>query len=158
MKTVLISAAIALTLSATAHASSSLNLNGQVDSVCTVSNLTNSQTFSSLSSGATAMSDVTLLCNDADGATVSLTSAEGNLQNTDNENRGIDYKASLTAGAVALELMADTGENEKRVSVDVDGSEELARGVNGQIQLELLEDALYAGTYSDTLQIAITAR
>ena len=54
--------------------------------------------------------------------------------------------------------MADTGENEKRVSVDVDGSEELARGVNGQIQLELLEDALYAGTYSDTLQIAITAR
>jgi len=157
MKKLIVLSAIASLTSGTALAND-LNLGAVVESVCGVSNINTTQFFQTLSSGATKNVGFDLQCNDADGATMSLTTSEGHLQNADHEDRGVGYTAKLTAGTFDFTLKAIDGYNDRVESQSQPGSPALAAGgVAGNILLTVTENPTYAGNYSDTLKLSITA-
>lgn len=157
MKKIIVLSAIA-SLTSGAALAEDLNLGAVVESVCEVSNINTTQFFQTLSSGATKNVGFDLQCNDADGATMSLTTSEGHLQNSDHEDRGVGYTAKLTAGTFDFTLKAIDGYNDRVESQSQPGSPELAAGgVAGNILLTITENPTYAGNYADTLKLAITA-
>ena len=138
-------------------------MNGAVPEVCEISGLDNFLQFSSMTSGQTVSdNDLIIQCNDADGATVELRSAEGGMEADDDEDFALTYDATLSApGVVGLPLVLNApggpGLNDVFVTSDVDGSLDLANGVTAAIEVELTETAVFSGGYSDTLSIEITA-
>ncbi|ATC85828.1 MULTISPECIES: hypothetical protein [Pseudoalteromonas] len=157
MKKLIVLSAIA-TLTSGAAFAENLNVGGAVSSVCAVSNINTTQFFQTLTNGATKNVGFDLQCNDADGATMSLTTSEGHLQNADQENQGVGYTAMLTADAFNFTLSAENGQNDQTESQSQPGSSTLAAGgVTGNILLTVTQEPVYAGTYADTLMLAITA-
>ena len=157
MKKLIVLSAIA-SLTSGAALAENLNIGGVVESVCGVSNINTTQFFQTLSRGATKNVGFDLQCNDADGATMSLTTSEGHLQNADHEDHGVGYTAKLTAGAFDFTLKAQDGNNDKSESQSQPGSTYLAAGgVAGNILITVTENPTYAGNYADTLKLAITA-
>lgn len=154
----LIALSVLATLSSGAAVAENLNLGGSVESICEVSNIDTAHFFPTLAAGNSKNVTFDLQCNDADGATMSLTTSEGHLQNADNENRGVGYTAKLTAEAFDFTLSAEDGKNDQVASQSKPGSETLAAGgVAGNILLTVTQTPVYSGTYSDTLKLAITA-
>ncbi|MDC9519774.1 hypothetical protein PSH55_01380 [Pseudoalteromonas sp. Angola-31] len=157
MKKLIVISAIAALSSGSALADN-LNVGGAVASVCEVSNIATNHYFPTLAMGDTTSVNFDLKCNDVDGATLTLTTSEGHLQNADHEDRGIGYTARLTAGAYDFTLTADNGINDQSVSQSNGGNNTLATsGVAGMIDLEVIETPVYAGTYADTLMLTVTA-
>jgi len=157
MKKVIVISAIAALTSAAASAEN-LNVGGAVDSICEVSNITTSHYFPTLAAGNSTDIGFELQCNDVDGATISLTTSEGHLQNADHEDRGVGYTAQLTAGPYDFTLAAEDGRNDMSESQSETGSQALALGgVPGNIKFTVTGTPLYAGTYADTLMLAVTA-
>lgn len=153
---------------------SSTQVNGFVSGVCEINGLS-PLSFSTLVSGATTPTqNLTLKCNDADGAEVTLTSTEGGLESDDvqgildvgSDGGEVDYVATLASGALNTSVVLDTrsgnfGEifdNDKSKTETANGSSSLAAGVPATLDVELKEDALWAGGYSDTLQVSVTAQ
>ncbi|UGA56562.1 hypothetical protein [Vibrio sp. VB16] len=98
-------------------------------------------------------------CNDADGATVTLISAEGGLESDDQEDFALTYDAVFTpSGLAALTLNAPGGPglNDVSASQSYGGSGTLATGVPATLDVTTTETATFSGGYSDTLTIQIT--
>lgn len=153
--------ALALGMSAPAHAANT-QVAGFVVEVCEVSFGSALYDFGfSMSAGDSISGTVTLQCNDADGATVTVTSTEGGLESDDDEDLEIDYTADITASdgsnAFALSIDTDSGvpnQNDQSESAQLPASGAV---YNGTIVMTLNESAPWAGGYSDTLQLAIDA-
>ncbi|NHH88357.1 MULTISPECIES: hypothetical protein [unclassified Pseudoalteromonas] len=157
MKKLMTLTAIAVLTSGAAFAEN-LNVGGSVASICEVSNINTTAYFPALAKDQTKMINFDLQCNDADGATMSLTTAEGHLQNADQEDQGVGYTAELNANPFSFTLTADNGINDQSVEQSQPGSVALATGgIAGTIELTVTEDPVFAGTYADTLMLAITA-
>lgn len=111
--------------------------------------------------GDTQSQDVEIRCNDGDGATVALRSAEGGLESDDNEDFNVDYEAVLTEAASGINLTLTTspgvGPNDQEVTQNIGGSIALASGQTASLDVELLGTPFWAGGYSDTLSVEITA-
>jgi len=138
-------------------------MNGVVQPVCEVDDVFASVSFPAMVTGAEINDDVLLQCNDADGATVSLISSEGGMESDDFEDLEIEYTATLTSGAIdggvlTLDLPLGTqGDNDATATANASGSAALAAGVLGNLNVTLKEDGIYAGGYSDTITIQLTA-
>ena len=151
----------AIAIAAPAHAQvGGGQMVGVVQPVCEVNDLFASIAFPSMAEGATISDGVTLKCNDADGATVTLTSSEGGMESDDNEDLEIEYLATLTSDALDADIELDTTgafNNDISASGNAGGSQALATGVSGTLTVELLDTAIWAGGYSDTITIQLTA-
>lgn len=136
-------------------------MNGVVQPVCQVDDLFASISFPSMTVGATISDSLRLRCNDADGAEVTLTSSEGGMESDDFEDFEIEYKATLTSaaltGPIVLDLPFVQGDNDASVTGTAPGSLALASGVAGTLEVELKESAVWAGGYSDTITVQLTA-
>ena len=155
-------ASLALAASATSAMSADTQLAGFVTPVCEVD-------ISSLLldfgvdpvSGDIAASDVDVQCNDIDGATIQLRSAEGGLESDDFEDFNINYTASLFEAASGIDLTLITvggaGPNDQTAEQVVPGSVELRDGQIAELTVELNGTPTWAGGYSDTLSVEITA-
>ncbi|ASM49350.1 hypothetical protein PESP_a1202 [Pseudoalteromonas espejiana DSM 9414] len=157
MNKLIVISAIAALSSGSALAEN-LNVGGAVESVCEVSNIAATHYFPALALGNTKTVNFDLKCNDVDGATLTLTTSEGHLQNADHEDRGVGYTAHLTAGPYDFTLSAENGQNDQSAFQSNGGSNTLATtGVTGMIDLEVTQTPVYAGTYADTLMLTVTA-
>lgn len=155
-------ASLALSVSATSAMSADTQLAGFVTPVCEVD-------ISSLLldfgvdpvSGDTTASDVDVQCNDIDGATVQLRSAEGGLESDDFEDFNVNYTASLVEAASGIDLTLVTvggvGPNDQTAEQVVPGSVALRDGQIAELTVELNGTPTWAGGYSDTLSVEITA-
>lgn len=158
MKKLIVLSAIAALTSGSVFAEA-LDVGGSVPSVCKVITSSNAVTFPSLIKGSTSSFPFSLQCNDADGATVSLTSSEGHLQTVDGQDgTGVGYTAKVDAAPYSFTLSALSGVNDQSESDSHGGSTALATGgVTGSILLTVQGTPLYAGFYKDQLTLAITA-
>ncbi|ASM54754.1 hypothetical protein PNIG_a2773 [Pseudoalteromonas nigrifaciens] len=157
MKKLIVLSAIAALTSGAALADS-INLGAAVQSVCGVSNTETVKYFPALALGNSATVNFNLQCNDVDGATISLTTSEGHLQNSDNEDMGVGYTAALSAGPFAFTLTADDGANDQSASQSQAGTAALAAGgLAGTILVTVTQTPTWSGTYADTLTLGITA-
>lgn len=106
------------------------------------------------------VSGLNMKCNDVDGATVTLTSAEGGLESDDSEDYALTYDATFNpSGLAAFTLNAPGGPglNDVSVSNSYGGSGALATGVAASIDIVTTETSPWAGGYSDTLTVNITS-
>ncbi|ARP40237.1 MULTISPECIES: hypothetical protein [Vibrio] len=107
------------------------------------------------------VSGLNMKCNDVDGATVTLTSAEGGLESDDSEDYALTYDATFNpAGGLApftLNAPGGPGQNDVSVSNSYGGSGTLATGVAASIDIVTTETSPWAGGYSDTLTVNITS-
>ena len=160
-KALILAALPAVAIAAPAHAQTGGGqITGVVPAVCEVDDLFASISFPSMAAGQEINDGVTLRCNDADGAEVTLISSEGGLESDDNEDLEVEYTATLTGGTLAAPLVLDTTgafNNDVSASATVAGSEALAIGVSGNLNVTLNESAVWAGGYSDTITIQLTA-
>ncbi|MGB5865219.1 MAG: hypothetical protein WBG95_13080 [Sulfitobacter sp.] len=135
-------------------------MNGVVAPVCEVSDLFASISFPSMTAGSEINDGLSLQCNDGDGAEVTLTSSEGGMESDDNEDLEIEYTATLTSAALAAPLVLDTTgafNNDVSASATISGSEALANGISGNLNVTLNESAVWAGGYADTITVQLTA-
>lgn len=136
---------------------------GVVQPVCEVNDLFATIAFPSMSAGATINDGLSLRCNDVDGAEVTLISSEGGMESDDFEDLEIEYIATLTStaidgGSLVLDLPFVQGDNDATATGTASGSTALATGVAGNLTVELKETAIWAGGYSDTITVQLTAR
>ncbi|MDC4167914.1 hypothetical protein LDP52_04140 [Photobacterium damselae] len=140
-----------------------VKLNGHVAPVCEISGLTSAIVdFGDVSTAQKtgSVSGLTFKCNDYDGATVTMISAEGGLESDDAEDVALSYDAVLTIGNNVNTFNAPGGFNTNNYTetYSLSGSATLAAGIAGQIELTTTAAAPWAGGYSDTLTVAITAQ
>ena len=110
-----------------------------------------------MSAGDTIGTGLEFNCNDTDGATVSMTSSEGGLESDDQEDLEIEYVATLTAGALSLVLdtgIGGQGNNDETVDGQLPAS---GTPTGGSLVVVLSDTAPWAGGYSDTISVDITA-
>ena len=160
----MVGAASVALLGATQAMAQSAQMSGFVQPVCEVVGLDTALAFASMTAGQEVNDDdINIACNDGDGATLVLRSSEGGMESDDNEDLSIEYTAELTsAGIPELPLSLTTspgaGVNDEFVSVDVLGSPALAiGGVTAALKVTLNDTAAFAGGYSDTISVEITA-
>ncbi|CUB03305.1 hypothetical protein [Marinomonas fungiae] len=107
------------------------------------------------------LSGLNMRCNDADGATVTLTSSEGGLESDDNEDFALKYDATFTPSgglpSFTLNAPGGPGQNDVSVAQPYGGSSALASGVGASINIATTETSPWAGGYSDTLTVNITS-
>ncbi|CAK1841285.1 hypothetical protein [Vibrio crassostreae] len=106
------------------------------------------------------VSGLNMKCNDVDGATVTLTSAEGGLESDDSEDYALTYDATFNPSGLApftLNAPGGPGLNDVSVSNSYGGSGALATGVAASIDIVTTETSPWAGGYSDTLTVNITS-
>ncbi|MDN3697136.1 MULTISPECIES: hypothetical protein [Vibrio] len=138
-----------------------VQLVGFVAPVCEVSGLyTQLLDFGQVSSIQSVSTDLSIQCNDADGATVTLTSAEGGLESDDKEDYAIGYTATLSPDSHAdlvLTTLGGPGANDVSASMSYSGSLALAGGVPTSLSVTTNETMGWSGGYSDTLTVQVTA-
>lgn len=161
-KLTICAAAITAIFGSQAHAGpGDVQLVGYVSPVCAVEGL-NSQLldFGDVTQNKTVSIDMTMKCNDVDGATVSLTSSEGGLESDDDEDFALTYDATFApTGLQPLVLNAPGGPGANDVSVEKSypGSSGLASGIGATLTVNTTETATWAGGYSDTLTVNVTS-
>jgi len=139
------------------------HMGGTITEVCKVEGLDTSLTFPSMAVGTTVTdNDITLTCNDGDGATIKLTSSEGGMESDDVEDYNVNYEATLSHGLgpdlflAADGILGNFGINDTSASQVLGGSLALASGNAATLTVEITELAVWAGGYSDTLSLDIT--
>jgi len=136
-------------------------LGGFIPSNCFVGGVDAQLTFPTVSSGESITdSSITILCNDADGANLSLRSSESGLESDDNEDQEIDYTAVLSSSVIgggSLSLDTSLGGNDSEAETVLTASAALAGGQTASLVVTLNEDGTFSGGYSDTLSINIEA-
>ncbi|MBM6549905.1 hypothetical protein [Marinomonas ostreistagni] len=165
MKKLTLSAAVVAAMFGTqAYAApGDVQLTGYVSPVCEVTGLsTQLFDFGDVSTMQNlTVSGLNMKCNDADGATVTLTSSEGGLESDDNEDFALTYDATFTPGgglpAFTLSAPGGPGQNDVSATQAYSGSELLAAGVSASIDVATTEVSPWAGGYSDTLTVNITS-
>ncbi len=111
---------------------------------------------SNMGAGATIGTGLEFNCNDTDGATIDMASSEGGLESDDQEDLEVEYVATLTAGALTMVL--DTGPLQGNNDVSVSGQLPASGSpTGGTLEIVLTDSAPWAGGYSDTISIDITA-
>ncbi|KHT40282.1 hypothetical protein [Vibrio sinaloensis] len=155
-------AAVTAILVSPVHAApGDVQLVGYVSPVCEVSGLSTQLVDLGLVTSTQSVSiPLGIQCNDIDGATVKLTSAEGGLESDDNEDFALTYTATFTpSGLTPLVLNAPGGPGLNDVSEEMSypGSATLAVGVAATLDVATTETAPWAGGYSDTLTVNITS-
>ena len=108
----------------------------------------------------TVSANIKMKCNDSDGATVTLTSAEGGLESDDKEDHALAYDAKFSVGSLPvliLDAPGGIGTNNYAKSETYSGSTALAGGINGHLTVETQDSSPWAGGYSDTLTLDITS-
>jgi hypothetical protein len=159
-KITLVAASLTALFASTANAGD-VQLVGFVAPVCQVSGL-NSQLrdFGDVSASATAANlALNVECNDADGATIQMISAEGGLESDDAEDQSLPYTATLAIGAYApLILNAPGGVGTNGFNVDASYSATgLLGGAAATLSFMTPGGASWSGGYSDTLTVQINA-
>lgn len=168
MKKLLIAGAATAALVSPAFAQGSGQITGIVQPTCEVQDLFAQQAFDSLSIGEVVDDGFTILCNDEDGATLRLTSVAGGLRADDDvsatagENTLLQYTAVVSVTGVpafdGLSLITDGSANQSvQASSDDSTAAVLASGTSGEVLITLNEDAIWAGGYSDTIQLDVIA-
>jgi len=101
---------------------------------------------------------VSLECNSGDGATITLVSEEGGLESDVREDNNANYTATLAAGPVSLSLVTvgAAGPNNQSASTTATFGQ-LAGGQVGNVTVTLDQTPRFAGGYSDTMSLEITA-
>ena len=162
-KLTLCAAAVTAFVASASHAApGNVQLLGFVAPVCEVSGL-NSQAldFGDVTSDHKQVNiNMHMKCNDVDGATVTLISAEGGLESDDDEDFALTYDAVFTpTGLTPLTLNAPggPGQNDVPASQTYGGSPNLATGIGASLVVTTTEAATWAGGYSDTLTVNITS-
>ena len=172
MKKVLLVSAAALVSAVSAPASANVGggqITGVEPVVCEVEDLFASLAFDTLTTGASINDNMTIRCNDADGATVRLRSAQGGLQSddgtftglTDLEDRTIDYIATLAINngpTIILDTTTFLEFDDVSSEDDLPWSPGLASGLASTLEISLSESATFAGGYSDTIFVDVQAR
>ncbi|MBV7266289.1 hypothetical protein [Erythrobacter ani] len=163
-KALLAAAIPAIAIAAPAHAQAGgTQITGVVPPVCEVQDGFAAFVFPSMTAGETITDNLTLKCNDADGAEVTLISSEGGMESDDQEDLEIEYTATLTSDAIdggSLSLVLPVGvqgDNDASATGFASGGLDLASGVAGVLEVELTETAVWAGGYSDTITVQLTA-
>ncbi|MCL1044597.1 hypothetical protein Q4601_08480 [Shewanella sp. 1_MG-2023] len=161
MKKYTLAAAAVATLFVGSASAVEVNLSGNIQEVCEAS-----ATQTSLSDmSTTTMSGFSFVCNDRDGATVTITSAEGGLQGIDSEDLVIPYVATLSVGGfgdLILDLTTggNTGTNDASQSRDFTGAQ-LLNGAAATLEINFgaltTGTGAWAGAYYDQLTIQISA-
>lgn len=156
-------ASVAL-LGATQVMAQSAQMSGFVQPVCEVTGLDTALAFASMTAGQEVNDDdINISCNDGDGATLVLRSSEGGMESDDNEDLSIEYTAVLESPAIpelplSLTTTTGVGLNDEFASVEVAGSPALAiGGVAAALTVTLNDTAAFAGGYSDTISVEVTA-
>ncbi|KHD24671.1 hypothetical protein NM09_10900 [Vibrio caribbeanicus] len=155
-------AAVTAVLTTPIHAApGDVQLVGYVSPVCEVSGLSTQLVDLGLVTSTQSVSiPLAIQCNDIDGATVKLTSAEGGLESDDNEDYALKYTATFTPAGLAplvLNTPGGPGPNDVSNSLSYPGSSTLATGVAATLDVATTETAAWAGGYSDTLTVNITS-
>jgi hypothetical protein len=162
MKKLLLASAIAALAVPSAFAQSGGSvITGVVQPVCEVSDLFASLQFSAVQTGEAIDDGFGVQCNDADGATLTLISAEGGLESDDNEDFAVPYAATISGPSFngAGNTPAQPGPNDVLlISANAPFSGGLAAGQNHNLNITLNADGIWAGGYSDTLYLQIAAR
>jgi len=140
-----------------------LSLNGNVAIVCDATVLTALSAFPiPLMQNSTASGSVFIQCNGGEGVDVRLNSSNGQLASSN--DRTLDYQASLDLGVfpnggAPLVLTANgispgaTGDVE--VVSTIGGSAALATGLEVPVNVEVLSEVIFGGTYVDTLTVEV---
>ena len=157
--------AVAVVLAAPAFAQTGgTQLTGQVQAVCAVIDPLLDMEFDSMTSSSSVSDNFSIQCNDADGATMKLQSSEGGLENDDNEDQVVHYVAVINGTAfngLTLDTQAianvPNGQNDIFVTDTKPGSTSLASGQTGSLDVSHGGGAIWAGGYSDTLTLQLTA-
>ena len=160
--------AVAVVLTAPAFAQTGgTQLTGQVQAICSVTDPLLDMEFASMTSSSSVSDNFSIQCNDADGATMKLQSSEGGLENDDNEDQVIHYVATISGtdfGGLTLDTaalsgttQAANGANDIFVTATAGGSTSLASGQSGFLNVSHSGGAVWAGGYSDTLTLQLTA-
>jgi len=101
-------------------------------------------------------------CNDGDGATLRVQSSEGGLESDDNEDLSIEYTAvaAVPGTVVSLTTSPGVGLNDEYEEEDIPGGAALAGapGLGGTLTGTLNDTPVFAGGYSDTLSLNLTAK
>ncbi|AZG36671.1 MULTISPECIES: hypothetical protein [Shewanella] len=159
-KITLVAASLTALFASTANAGD-VQLVGYVPAVCEVSGLnTQLRDFGNVSGSANAANiGLTVECNDADGATIQMISAEGGLESDDAEDQSLPYTATLAIGAYPdLVLNAPGGVGTNGANVDASYSATgLLGGAAGVLSFMTPGGATWSGGYSDTLTVQIDA-
>ncbi|PMN91614.1 hypothetical protein [Enterovibrio norvegicus] len=134
----------------------SIAIQGNVDPICQVTGL-NPVNYQAgiLNSGAslsTSISGLTVQCNYASGANVTLTSTNEGMKSNSSTDV-VHYTATLNMDTLA-DLSLDTSAS-KSATNGYGGSTLLATGESAALDIAVTGTATYAGDYSDTLTITI---
>ncbi|WP_087021300.1 hypothetical protein [Thaumasiovibrio subtropicus] len=160
MKKLAISTAIMTAMIAGNAFAAQVKLDGEVASTCEISTQ-DVLAFGDLTQIQTQTIEFDVLCNDYDGATISLISTEGGLESSDVEDKVIGYDATFTLGGEDFTLttgVASYGQNDKTESHDYSSKASLmASGVKASLLAVTKEKAKWAGYYQDQLTVQITA-
>ena len=157
MRNMLLAAVAAVAIAPAAFANGG-QIAGVVTPECEVEDLFATQTFASITAGATITDGMTLVCNDADGAEV-VRSSEGGLESDDFEDLEIEYVATLDWGTGTLALdTAGAFNNDVQASATIPGSMAFVSGLSADLTIVLSDDAAYAGGYSDTIFVDLLAQ
>ncbi|PKF51076.1 hypothetical protein [Enterovibrio nigricans] len=136
----------------------SVQVSGNVDPVCAVTGLhdTTNLHVGQLNTGSATtgtIQDITVTCNYASGATVTLTSSNQGLKSTDPTSTILlDYTASLAMGGSPVSLDTSVGNS---ASANYAGSASLAAGVTSDMAINVPTGTVFAGDYTDTLTITV---
>ncbi|MDD1781920.1 hypothetical protein LRP49_12120 [Enterovibrio sp. ZSDZ35] len=150
--------ASALFAAASYAAPQSVQVSGNVDPICAVTGLHASTNLhvGQLNAGSPTtgtVTDVTVQCNYASGATVTLTSTNQGLKSTDpSSSILLDYTASLDMGGSPVALDTSTATS---ASANYAGSTALAAGVTSDLDISVPTGTVFAGDYTDTLTITV---
>ncbi len=141
-----------------------VKLVGSVSPICELTGIsTQHMDFGDVSTQQTVTIDqLQMKCNDVDGATVTLTSAEGGLESDDNEDYALKYDAIFKPDhpdytSFTLNAPGGPGENDVSASKIYGGSRDLAVGIRASLEINTTQSSPWAGGYSDTITINITS-
>ncbi|MFT5706404.1 MAG: hypothetical protein ACI9ES_000683 [Oceanospirillaceae bacterium] len=161
MRKITLIAASLTALFASAANAGDVQLAGYVPAVCEVTGLnTQLNDFGNVSGSATA-SDIAfnVECNDVDGASIQMISAEGGLESDDAEDQSLPYTATLAIATYPdLVLNAPGGVGTNGANVDATYSATgLLGGAAATLSFATTGGAMWSGGYSDTLTVQIDA-
>ncbi len=155
---------VSSTFAMSAYANSTaIQLRALNPSVCEISSNQLLLDLQNPSTQQTATANLTMKCNDFNGAKVTMVSSQGGLEADDGipDDYSLSYKATFTpTGLPALEFTTPGGNGTNNLesnAMSYPGSLDLASGIAAVLEVTNIDTAPWAGGYSDTITMNITA-